>query len=161
MNILKRIIFCTVGSYLLITASVQAQKNKVLLDLVKKNLHPKVSNLFLKAKNIQDIEGALGSADLVEGKKKFYIIGGFKYSLSITIDKNSIKNMRFRLPTSGSPYTEFSRYLNSAKVIEGDGTHSEGRYFSQTDTVTGIKLVFKNNSKKNLYSITRTIRDKE
>ena len=162
MGIIKSLILFTLGSYLLGIATVYAEDSRVLINVIQKKLHPKISKIFFKAQNMQDIEEALGKADLVENKTHFYIMGGVKYSLSITYDSNNIKRIRFRLPKSGDPYSAFSRYLlKFPKIMEGKETHSEGRYFSQTDSKQGIKLVFKNNSKKNLFSITRTIRSKK
>ncbi len=162
MNFLKvKVLIFFLGHFLLIGV-LHAEDKKNLIPLIKKNLPTEIREVFFEAKNKQDIELALKKPDLVEDQTYFYIIAGFKYALSITFNKNDIEKIRFYLPKSGDPYSVFSDSLsNIPKIMENKGTHAEGRDFSTTDDQLGIKLVFRNNSEKNLKTITRTIQQKK
>ena len=65
--------------------------------LVKiKSLMPKeLQTLELKKDTAETIEKKLGKADLIEGEKRYYAIGGFKYSLELIFEKNILKQFSY------------------------------------------------------------------
>lgn len=150
--------------YLIITififqvSNVNAEKPIKLIDLIKKNMPKKIETVFFQAKSLKDVEKILGKPDLHEKNTYYYIVNDFKYSLSVKYKKNKVTKVRYRLPKEGDSYVVFSpRLSNIPKKIKNKGTHEEGRYFSIHAPKNGVTLVFKNNSKKSLYSITRII----
>lgn len=131
--------------------------NNEIIKEVKKNLPSEIDHLFFNAKTIKEIEKKLGKPSLKEKNNYYYELQNFKYSLSIVTNNDGmIKEINFKVVNKKSSYKDFYPYIKGSNIfIEGKGTHKEGRYFSTS--IDDLKLTFKNNSKKKLYSLKRSL----
>lgn len=142
----------------IISIDSKAYGDDEFLGLLESNIPSRIKNTFFSARTLEDVKRSLGKPDLIEAGTYFYIVEGFKYSLSISSLNGNLTTIRFRLPKSGDKYSQFHRFISHIpKKIEDKNKHSGGRYFSMLDQDRGYMYVFKNTSEKKLHSITRYV----
>lgn len=130
------------------------EKNKIE-SIVADNLPKQLKKCFFES-SMKKFEDQMGKANLIEGNIHYYELANFKYSLSVTNEKDKIKVIRYKIPGGGNSFEDYKNILDLEDIQEENkGTHKGGRLFSIFDKKTGIKLFFKNNSKKSLDSVIR------
>lgn len=136
----------------------EQQKYIQVKNILKSSMPKNLASVFFSAMALKDIEATLGKATLVEKDNHFYDLEKFKYSLSINYNQNKIKTIKYKFTKNKIKYSDLQDYINEkTTIIEHKGKHDEGRFFSRN--INNIKITFKNNSKKQIESILRVIKE--
>ena len=145
-------VFLMFGSYLAAGSDSKTFESNVL--------PPKVYALTEKTPSKKQVKGILGPPDHQEDGDYYYIFHDFKYALSIKFDDGKIASFTYVI--GENPYTfgvvKKKRDFSEVTPYPKKG-HHRGRYISAEVKDSPFTFVFRNNSKKKLYSVIWIKRD--
>ena len=140
---------------LFVFISLSLNAKEPLLELLAKDVPSNVLWLVTDNPTQKIVLKRFKQPDLKEDNKHYYALNDFKYSLAITYDNSKmISAINYKVHKASLRMSDFISQINKKQFhLFPESGHEKGRYFAALIPNLGIRLIFRNNSKKKLYKV--------
>ena len=135
--------------------SKEARPFPGVTEILKKNIQKPIAKVLFEKNSKSQMYKILGQPDDSKDGIDYYEVHGIKYDLNIIHKNGKLNVLWYQTSKSNLRISDFAQVIKEKKLkvgYEGEG-HERGRKVSFTDPSSGLKLIFRNNSKKTLHSI--------